>query len=687
MKHHFFSSFFWRFDRTFGNTRKWALQILYVLAILVVVTCAFAIVGSFVKQGAHPSGIGKHDVDYNIFFQTISMIFNASNLPPAEGMQTVPVWWQVLVVLVGAVVFTGFTITFVSNFLNNRIEAYRDGSVRYFFSDHILFLGGSKMIPPMIRELYKNPNHRKKHFVILTNEEPQVIRRHIDGVLSLEEKKALKITVLRGYRDDKETLQSVHLDKAARIYIIGDNPFDAEHDSANMASWNLAKQLCGHRQNVPCFLLFSRASSTFLFRHRSKETNRCLDTTVINRLESVSQRVLVHNGNEDKLYPPLDREGIDKDSERTVHFVLYGMTAVSYAMATTAAHLCHFPNFVTHTVNGKYGENKNKRTKITLIAPNIKEEMSYLITHLDSLFSISKCTIYDSNWKFGDDPKPIENEATLKDVGDFLDIEWEFIEGNIADRKIRQLLKQYYRDNQEGKTYFTLALCQREADKNIAAAIYLPPEFHEIVMKEGDENEIDYEKTIPVLVYQPESEEMLKTSGEEIEMFHNILPFGSVRESYDPSIRHRIMEGKRINYIYDQGKDYEFMTADSTKLDVLWRDLSYAEQMSNIYCASHIGVKLRSMGSRKDLSEEEMNLLAAVEHNRWNVEKLLMGFEALPKSERDKQHNDEGKKELDAAKMKFKHYGIAPYEELNERNKDCDILIIKNLRDVVGNEN
>jgi len=675
--------FFWSFDRIFGNSGKWGKQIRYVLLSLAAVIVIFSIIGFFVKWGYNHQILECNNDDYCILTQTIGMIFNVTNLPKSEGMDTIPIWWHVLVVLVGAVVFTSFTITFVSNFLNNRIEAYRDGSVRYKFNDHILFLGGSNMIPAMIKELYKDPVCREKHFVILTSLDPKTVRRHIDGALTPEEKTALKITVLRGYRDDKETLQSVYIDEAARIYIIGDNPFDPEHDSTNMACWNLAKQLCGNRNNVPCFLLFCRASSTFLFRHRNDDINLCLDTTVINRLESVAQRVLVHNGNENSQYPPLDRNGIGKDSDRTVHFVLYGMTAVSYALSTTAAHLCHFPNFVTHNADGTFGENRERRTKITLIAPNIKEEMSYLTTHLESLFKISKCTVYSDNWKFGDIPELIITPE-LKTIGDFLDIEWEFVNGNIADNNVRELLKQAYKDNENGKTYLTVSMCEDKADRNIAAALYLPSEFHQITMKDGTKDEVDYEKTIPILVYQPESEELLKTSSQEIAMFRNILPFGSVRESYDPFVRRRILEGKRINYIYFKGEEYSYMTSDIAKLDEMWRNTKYADQMSNIYCASHIGVKLRSVGNRAELTDEEIQLLAVTEHNRWNVEKLLMGFEALPEEERAKQSTPEGLAKLKDKKKIFKHYCIAPYSQLLPNDCKYDTLIVKNLRDVVG---
>ena len=540
------------------------------------------------------------------------------------------------------------------------------------------------MILPMIKELLKDEKYRNLDFVVLTESNPKEVRPQIDGYLTKDEEKLLKITVLRGYRDDKESLDSVHINKASRIYIIGENPFASKHDSTNIACWNMAKELCSDRHGIPCFLMLDRASSSYILRHKEEsDANSCLDTTIVNRLESVAQRVLVHNGEENTVFPALDRGGISKDSKRTVHFVLYGMTAISYALSTTAAHLCHFPNFIKRNEDGSWGENRERRTRITLIAPKINEEMAYFTSHLSNLFAISKCNVYDEQWKQGEAPKARNNESILEAFGDFLDIEWNFVDGNIADEKTRGLLKKYYEENKEGKSYLTLAMCQREADKNIAAALYLPSEFHTIEYKDEGKDEIDFEKTVPIFVFQPESEEMLKTANHEIKTFKNIFSFGSVKESYDPSIRSRISEGKRIHYIYYRGEDYAFMTSNQDELDDLWRNESYANQMSNIYSSSHIGVKLRSVANRTQLSEEEIQLLAITEHNRWNIEKLLMGFEALPKSERKKQYDPEGLRKLKELKKQFKHYCIEPYHELIEDDKKYDILIVKNLGDII----
>lgn len=655
------SGLLWRFDRTFGNSKKWFSQLIWVLSILFLAFCICIPMGNWLAR------LSMNRVthgDSSVAWYTIGVILKSNGL---DWNSPLPYGWQMFLVFIGTFLFSGITLTYVGNLLRNRLEAYNNGSVRYRFENHFLFLGGSEMMIPMIKELAKNDDCHHRHFVVLSDDDTGKIRMRVYNALSNSERKKLKITVLRGVRDDLDSLKSVYLSKAAHIYIVGDNPFDSDHDSNNMACWNLAKELCAHRKGVPCFLMFSRASSTYLFKQKKASEDACLDTILVNRLESVAQRVLVHNGSEADLYPALDRGGIAKDNPRTVHVVLYGLTEVAYAMATVSAQLCHFPNFV----NDDLSENINRRTKITVIGPDMQANLSSFVQPLKPLLNISKCTLVDSSTKVRLDRNMDES---------FIDIEWEFVNGNIADDWVCDLLLEYYKDSvDEGKTYLTLMLCQLEADKNIAAALYLPGPFHEIRMKEGA---VDFENTVPIFIYQPESEEMVKTANGQVHMFKNMMSFGSVKESYDPSIKQRIEEGKRINFIYCTNGSYDAIPTKGD-LDRLWRDLSYSKQMSNIYSAMHIGCKFRSVGHRV-MTEEDVRLLSAVEHNRWNVEKLLAGYEALSrdkcKDRNDKKSKGESVEDLES---KHQHDCIVPYNDLSEKNKKYDEIIIRKMDDII----
>ena len=74
------------------------------------------------------------------------------------------------------------------------------------------------------------------------------------------------------------------------------------------------------------------------------------------------------------------------------------------------------------------------------------------------------------------------------------------------------------------------------------------------------------------------------------------------------------------------------------------------------------------------LSEEEIQTLASVEHNRWNVEKLMMGFRR-PKPEEDKYEFPDYKGSLKNNKKLFIHHDIRPFCDLdNVKLLDSEIV-------------
>lgn len=644
----------WRFDRIFGNSRKVGVQVVFIILFLILLIAITTLMG-WLLASDYPD-----DGNRGILTQTIGFILNIGSLIPATS--TLPLWWRILLSVLSVVVFTSFAVTFLCNFVNNRIEAYRTGTVRYWFKGHLLFLGGGAMLPAMLKKINESPTLRRRHIVVLTSDDVADVRRAVSNALTATERR-LKITVLRGNIDDVEALKSVYVGKAHRIYIIGDRPDSNDYDSVSVACWNEVRRQCRGRVGVPCFLLLEHASSTRILLRQEKVPQEELDTTIVWRPEAVAQRVLVRQGS-DNTYPMLDRCGIGYNDNRTVHLVLYGMTNFSQVMAVTAAHLCHFPNYV---------RDNSLRTRITFIAPDIQSSSAAFRSSLDSLFAQSRVS------GTGMDSAPVE---------DFLDIEWEFVDGSLSDNEVRSKLTNYYRENQEGKTYLTLALCQNDARDNIANTLCLPEEYHRVVRKEG---QVDYESTIPVLVYQPDSEELIRVAADGVPMYANLFPMGSVRESYDPSIRRHIEEAKRVNYIYSRGPSYQGMTNDQALLNRLWQT-SYSNQMSSIYSAIHASVKQRSIGTTP-MSDELLEVMAQVEHNRWNTEKLLAGYSPVCAEERqklkqydtqgDSEQRDSLEKELKQRKSQWEHYCIAPYDDLLDKVKEYDRMIVKNIQDIV----
>ena len=123
------------------------------------------------------------------------------------------------------------------------------------------------------------------------------------------------------------------------------------------------------------------------------------------------------------------------------------------------------------------------------------------------------------------------------------------------------------------------------------------------------------------------------------------------------------------------------------RLKKSWNELSVAKRWSNLYSACSIDYKLRSIGwdgkSDISLTSEQIELLARVEHNRWNVEKLLLGFRKPTADEMEIIASSKAKKD-EFKNERFVHPDICSYEELPKSSKDYDRCIVKGISLVVN---
>ena len=114
-----------------------------------------------------------------------------------------------------------------------------------------------------------------------------------------------------------------------------------------------------------------------------------------------------------------------------------------------------------------------------------------------------------------------------------------------------------------------------------------------------------------------------------------------------------------------------------------------ALKWSNLYNAYAIRIKLATLRAMKGLdiddtsqdtcplSEKEASAMARVEHNRWNVEKLLMGYRK-PHRDEDKYQYPQYAADLKKNKERFIHHDIRPFEQLagiTELDKEFSLYI------------
>ena len=208
----------------------------------------------------------------------------------------------------------------------------------------------------------------------------------------------------------------------------------------------------------------------------------------------------------------------------------------------------------------------------------------------------------------------------------------------------------------------------------MALGLYLPDEI--------------YARDIPVFVRQETSSALLdllnnRLKKEPLNRYSHVFPFGMLAHPFDLD-RRNTRRAQLVNYIYDFRYRHHAGPSEYPSEAVLqkaWDQLSVARQWSNFYCADSADLKLRSLcltaGPEVQLTEEQVELLAEVEHNRWNMEKLLLGYRRpTPEEEalcRDKAVCATYKNRL------FVHPDIRPYGELDDETRDQDRYLAKYL--------
>lgn len=112
------------------------------------------------------------------------------------------------------------------------------------------------------------------------------------------------------------------------------------------------------------------------------------------------------------------------------------------------------------------------------------------------------------------------------------------------------------------------------------------------------------------------------------------------------------------------------------KAETFWDKLTVAEKWSNLYFAYSIAYKqqsLQAMEAEGVTEKQRIEAVSIAEHNRWNVEKLLMGYRKPKTSEDLYMAPDERVAEqLANNKRLFIHAQIRPFEELTEPMKQLD---------------
>ena len=356
----------------------------------------------------------------------------------------------------------------------------------------------------------------------------------------------------------------------------------------------------------------------------------------------------------------LDYQPIGYLSEKHVHLVIFGMNDISEMVALNATYMAHYPNYV---------RDHSLRTRITLIDKQVSAKSDAFTKRYQHLFDNSYYRLVI----------PSETKAIVKfhkpmyegKREDFVDIEWEFVEAEANDTAIREKLKKWAADTRQ---LLTVVMADENGCKNASDALLLPDNL--------------FQNHIPVYVFSK--------SYFRLDECPDIHGFGMLDRGYDITLP-LVRMAKNINYIYDrcyeenyadgnasQEKDLssydQFLSpVDSMRYAVeidhdarerSWSRLSIVKRMSSICNAMTIATKMRSIGLDEtewdkfyDITQQDIELLAQVEHNRWCVEELILGFRPCNEEEQRKTEMDV-KTHKKALKSQMIHYDLRAYNDL-----------------------
>mgnify|MGYP003292787088 CR=1 FL=1 len=620
--------------------------------------------------------------------------------------------------ILGVFLLNGLLISTLTSLFDRRRESWLKGEVRYnyFFERHAhhIVIGGTDVAMDVVRQIFRwERGTDRPYIVVLTQRNVEEFRQELFSTLTPEQQR--HVIIYHGSRTSRENIEELSLSTAIGCYIIGeacDHSQETYHDTMNMSALELVADICrtnrNERAKLTCRVMFEYQTSfsVYQFSDISNRVKEFVEFIPFNFYELWAQKVLVcRDLKPHRMTPYLPLEGntcIDSQSDDFVHLIILGMTRMGTAMAIEAARMAHYPNF----------ETRKRRTRITIIDENMSREKDCFMGRFRALFELASYRYIDFNTSDVVAPwsNPLADEQLHSPYygghlgNDFIDIEWEFIQSPIESIRVQRYIAEAAKDRH---ARLTIASCLADSNKSLAAAIYL----HHSVLECAQQ----------ILVYQRGGDHLVKGLAQECyhTPFHSkISPFGMAEGGYDYTaikIREELCKHVMADYDNAGNTDLEAYTqqlldtfadkdtlsearrsaealvdeyrSDSRKLsaaerrreelvgdynarcarcnDVAPGKTEAAKMWSSTYNSNMIWSKLRSARIMNDkLSDRQIWELALVEHNRWNMEQLLMSYRPLTREEQFIVLQNADSNIKDVLKSRMAHYNICSWERV-----------------------
>ena len=628
---------------------------------------------------------------------------NAFNNLYINGVHGWALFFSSITFLTGAFIFNGAIIGLITSSIERRVSSHKEGNIYYLESGHYIIMGYDDMVPSIITYIFEKD--KKAYVLLLTSAETAGIKEKLDKSFSKDDMK--RIIINFGHRVSTEYYKDIHLEKSEEIYIVG-NRQKAEHDAINVES---VDSICRYLKGKDIKQKPTKITCVFkdLDTYAAFKTSEIFDQVKDLGMEFVpynfhtgwAKQVFVKREYKDfdnpdnppYKYPLVYGKGLKPGDNKYVHLVFVGTTNFAVAFAMEAANVLHFPNA------------DKAKTRITFIDVNADKEKDEFITRNRHFFEIQSFYYQDlSRDSISDSRICISPTYFNKENGyeegvdyDFLDVEFEFIKGDVFSKKVQDVISNWAGEHKNNKQCLSIFLALSDQRQNFVMGMNMPDEVYAnevpiFIRQDRSDNFVtnlrnaDQRDNNNKFSYSVVKNGMVNTKEREARYAH-IYPFG-MNETAFCADDHSLKRAKLINYLYETANydTYKFqgiLALDAVpeekiwaEADIYWKKLSVALKWSNLYNAYTMRTKQRTLRAMRKLdiddesrdydtlSDYEVEIMAKVEHNRWNVEKLLMGYRK-PHKDEDKYEYPEFANKLKKNKNLFIHHDIRPYDKLN----------------------
>ena len=614
-----------------------------------------------------------------------------------------------LTFLVGLFVFNGIIISIITNSISQRVADYKEGHIHYLKSGHYIIMGYDDMIPSIISYIFEKD--KDALILLMSSAGSDRIREKLRKTFS--ENQLERIIINYGHRTSKDYYNDIRLESANQVFIVGLRTSPSHsHDAINVecvdSICTYLEQPCVKNRPKRITCVFEDLDTYAAFKTSEifdRVKNLGIAFVPYNFYADWAKQVFVNqfhkdNDHPDKKipYPSVYGNRIAIDDTKYVHLVFVGTTNFAVAFAMEAAHVLHFPN----------GE--KVKTLITFIDKNADTEKDEFIIRNRHFFEVQAYYYCDlsqgSSYQSKEDYRrrdsvyfSLRNGYTNKDAN-FLDVEFEFIKGDVFSNEVQNTICKWANEHNK-KQYLSIFLAMADQHKNFVMGMNMPDAV--------------YDKEVPVFIRQDRSDNFVSNlretdqailnnkkkntyyvmEGADLKKFQrggryaHIYPFGMTETAFSSDVK-SLARAKLVNYLYSTMQDNKFQSllALNTMSDKqlwaeaneYWNSLNVALKWSNLYNAYTLNIKLAILRSLRNLPQDdnsqdtwpindtEAEILAQVEHNRWNVEKLLMGYRK-PHKDEDKYRHKEFEDDLKNNKNRYIHHDIRPYDDLDNIKK------------------